>query len=115
MYEKECTSSVDEFIKENGFKKRGLSTEEARKNIDKYGKNELKQKKPKQWYNYFFESLFSTFNLILLGIVLVLFYTDVILTTPPNYANIIVILILITASTLLEFFGLIKLQKSLKI
>ena len=112
MYEKECTRSVDEFIKENGFKKRGLSTEEARKNIDKYGKNELKQKKPKQWYNYFFESLFSTFNLILLGIVLVLFYTDVILTTPPNYANIIVILILITASTLLEFFEVYRSNKA---
>ena len=112
MYEKECTSSVDEFIKENGFKKRGLSTEEARKNIDKYGKNEIKQKKPKQWYNYFFESLFSTFNLILLGIVLVLFYTDVILTTPPNYANIIVILILITASTLLEFFEVYRSNKA---
>ena len=112
MYEKECTSSVDEFIKENGFKKRGLSTEEARKNIDKYGKNELKQKKPKQWYNYFFESLFSTFNLILLGIVLVLFYTDVILTTPPNYANIVVILILITASTLLEFFEVYRSNKA---
>lgn len=112
MYEKECTSSVDEFIKENGFKKRGLSTEEARKNIDKYGKNELKQKKPKQWYNYFFESLFSTFNLILLGIVLVLFYTDVILTTPSNYANIIVILILITASTLLEFFEVYRSNKA---
>ena len=112
MYEKECTSSVDEFIKENGFKKRGLSTEEARKNIDKYGKNELRQKKPKQWYNYFFESLFSTFNLILLGIVLVLFYTDVILTTPPNYANIIVILILITASTLLEFFEVYRSNKA---
>lgn len=112
MYEKECTSSVDEFIKENGFKKRGLSTEEARKNIDKYGKNELKQKKPKRWYNYFFESLFSTFNLILLGIVLVLFYTDVILTTPPNYANIIVILILITASTLLEFFEVYRSNKA---
>ena len=112
MYEKECISSVDEFIKENGFKKRGLSTEEARKNIDKYGKNELKQKKPKQWYNYFFESLFSTFNLILLGIVLVLFYTDVILTTPPNYANIIVILILITASTLLEFFEVYRSNKA---
>ena len=112
MYEKECTSSVDEFIKENGFKKRGLSTEEARKNIDKYGKNELKQKKPKQWYNYFFVSIFSTFNLILLGIVLVLFYTDVILTTPPNYANIVVILILITASTLLEFFEVYRSNKA---
>ena len=112
MYEKECTSSVEEFIKENGFKKRGLSTEEARKNISKFGKNELRQKKPKQWYNYFFESLFSTFNLILLGIVLVLFYTDVILSTPPNYANIIVILILITASTLLEFFEVYRSNKA---
>ena len=95
MYEKECTSSVEEFLKENNFKKRGLSTEEARNNLAKFGKNEMKQKRPKQWYHYLLESLFSTFNLILLGIVLVLFYTDVILSDPPNYANIIVILILI--------------------
>ena len=47
MYEKECTSSVEEFIKENNFKKRGLTTEEAKKNIAKYGKNETRQKKPK--------------------------------------------------------------------
>ena len=112
MYEKECTSSVEEFIKENNFKKRGLTTEEAKKNIAKYGKNEMRQKKPKKWYNYFFESLFSTFNLILLGIVLVLFYTDVMLTTPPNYANIVVILILITASTLLEFFEVYRSNKA---
>ena len=112
MYEKECTSSVEEFIKENSFKKRGLTTEEAKKNIAKYGKNEMRQKKPKKWYNYFFESLFSTFNLILLGIVLVLFYTDVMLTTPPNYANIIVILILIIASTLLEFFEVYRSNKA---
>ena len=112
MYEKECTSSVEEFLKENDFKKRGLTTDEAKKRIAKYGKNEMKQKKPKQWYNYLFESLFSTFNLILLGIVLVLFYTDVMLTTPPNYANIIVILILITASTLLEFFEVYRSNKA---
>ena len=112
MYEKECTSSVDEFIKENNFKKRGLTTEEARKNISKYGKNEMRQKKPKQWYHYLLESLFSTFNLILFGIVLVLFYTDVMLTTPPNYANIIVILILISTSTLLEFFEVYRSNKA---
>ncbi len=112
MYEKECTSSVDEFIKENNFKKRGLTSAEARNNISKYGKNEMKQKKPKQWYNYLLESLFSTFNLILLGIVLVLIYTDVILSSPPNYANIIVILILIAASTLLEFFEVYRSNKA---
>lgn len=112
MYEKECTSSVEEFIKENNYKKRGLTTEEAKNNLAKYGKNEMRQKKPKRWYHYFLESLFSTFNLILLGIVLVLFYTDVILSEPPNYANIIVILILITASTLLEFIEVFRSNKA---
>ena len=112
MYEKECISSVEEFVKENNFKKRGLTTAEARNNLLKYGKNMMKQKKPKQWYNYLLESLFSTFNLILLGIVVVLFYTDVILSEPPSYANIIVILILILASTMLEFFEVYRSNKA---
>lgn len=38
------------------------------------------------------------------GIVLILFYTDVYLAEVPSYANIIVIAILVAASTLLEFF-----------
>ncbi len=112
MYEKECTSNVDEFLKENNFKKRGLTSSEAVSNLNKYGKNLMKQKKPKKWYNYFFESLFSTFNLILLGIALVLFYTDVILTDPPSYANISVILILILVSTFLEFFEVYRSNKA---
>ena len=40
----------------------------------------------------------------MLGIVAILFYTDVYLPQIPSYANIIVIAILVTASTLLEFF-----------
>ena len=112
MYEKECISSVEKFVKENNFKKRGLTTSEARNNLAKYGKNMMKQKKPKQWYNYLLESLFSTFNLILLGIVVVLFYTDVILSEPPSYANIVVILILIFASTMLEFFEVYRSNKA---
>ena len=34
--------------------------------INKYGPNEIKQTKPKKWYNYLLESLFSPFNSILL-------------------------------------------------
>ena len=48
--------------------------------------------------------MFSPFNCILLAIVLILFYTDVYLAETPSYANIVVIVILVTASTLLEFF-----------
>lgn len=76
----------------------------ANEKLHKYGYNEITQNKPKKWYNYLLESLFSPFNCILLGIVAILFYTDVYLPEKPSYANIIVIVILVAASTLLEFF-----------
>ena len=104
LYGNECLLSKDEFIKNFHIKENGLSTQDVNYLTQKYGLNEIKQAKPKKWYHYFLESLFSPFNSILLGIILVLFYTDVILPETPSYANIIVIAILIIASTLLDFF-----------
>ena len=104
IYGKECRLSKEEFIKNYKIQEKGLSSKQAQTNINNYGYNEISQNKPKRWYNYLLESLFSPFNSILLGIVLILLYTDVYLAETPSYANIIVILILVTASTLLEFF-----------
>ncbi len=104
LYGKECTLPKDEFIKTFNVSLKGLSPKKASENLQKYGLNEMTQAKPKKWYNYFLESLLSPFNCILLGIVLILFYTDVYLAETPSYANIIVIAVLVTASTLLDFF-----------
>ena len=104
MYGEECTLPRDEFIKNYKVNPNGLSDTQATKRIEKLGLNEIKQAKPKRWYNYFLDSLFSPFNCILLGIVAILCYTDVYLPETPSYANIIVIAILVTASTLLDFF-----------
>ena len=104
MYGEECTLPRDEFIKNYKVNPSGLSDPQATKRIEKLGLNEIKQAKPKRWYNYFLDSLFSPFNCILLGIVAILCYTDVYLPETPSYANIIVIAILVTASTLLDFF-----------
>ena len=104
MYGEECTLPRDEFIKNYKVNPNGLSDPQATKRIEKLGLNEIKQAKPKRWYNYFLDSLFSPFNCILLGIVAILCYTDVYLPETPSYANIIVIAILVTASTLLDFF-----------
>ena len=104
LYGKESTLSKEDFIKEYNVDINGLSSIEAEERLQKYGPNEIKSTKPKRWYNYFLGSLFSPFNSILLGIVAILFYTDVYLGDPPSYANIIVIFILVAASTLLEFF-----------
>lgn len=104
LYGEDCLLSKDEFIKKHNLNLNGLSSSKALENNRKYGLNEIKQSKSKNWYNYFFDSLFSPFNIILLGIVLLLCYTDIYLPETPSYANIIVILILITASTFLDFF-----------
>ena len=104
IYGEECTLSKDEFISKFSINENGLSSAEALGRLQKNGPNEIRSAKPKRWYNYFFGSLFSPFNCILLGIVAILFYTDVYLPQTPSYANIIVIAILVTASTLLEFF-----------
>ena len=104
LYGKECTLSKDEFMKTYKIKETGLTKKEVTTNLANYGYNEVKQNKPKRWYNYLWESLITPFNCILLGIVAILIYTDVYLASTPNYANIVVIAILVIASTLLDFF-----------
>ena len=104
LYGQECLLPKDDFIKQYKIKENGLSQSEADYKIKQLGANIIKQAKPKKWYHYFLESLFTPFNLILLGITLLLCYTDIFLPETPSYANIIVIAILVIASTLLDFF-----------
>ena len=113
MYGKAATLKVEELMKEKKINlDKGLSTKQVNQRIEQYGYNIVSKGKEKKWYNYFFGSLFSKFNLILLGIVVVLFYTDVILPQKPSYANIIVILVLVITSTLLEFVQEFKSNKA---
>ena len=104
LYGKECTLSKEDFFKEYNVNINGLSYEQIHNSKNKHGNNEISKSKPKKWYNYFFQSLFSPFNSILLGIIVVLLYTDVLIPETPSYANIIVILVLVLASTALEFY-----------
>lgn len=104
LYGKECILPKEDFIQTYHIEESGLSSVQADERLHKYGPNEIRQAKQKKWYHYFLESLLSPFNCILLGIVAILFYTDVYLPETPSYANIIVIAILVSASTLLEFF-----------
>lgn len=104
LYGTQCTLKKEEFIKKYNVNQSGLTNAEAQRRIDKLGLNEITGSKSKKWYHYFLSSLFSPFNCILLGIVAILTYTDIYLPETPSYANIIVIAILVTASTLLDFF-----------
>ena len=104
MYGEDSTTQRDEFLKKHNLNEKGLTSKQAEINIKKLGLNETKKAKPKKWYNYLLQSLLTPFNCILIGISIILIYTDIYLAIEPSYANIIVIAILVTASTLLEFF-----------
>lgn len=111
-YGKVCRDSVEDFLKENNILQDGLTETEVKKRQLKYGKNQMKQAKPKRWYHYLWQSFSSPFNLILLGIVLVLAYIDIVLPETPSYANLAVVVALIIISTFLEFFEVFKSNKA---
>jgi Mg2+-importing ATPase len=104
MYGEDSTTQRAEFLKKHNLNEKGLTSKQAEINIKKFGLNETKKAKPKKWYNYLLQSLLTPFNCILIGISIILIYTDIYLAIEPSYANIIVIAILVTASTLLDFF-----------
>ena len=104
MYGEDSTTQRDEFLKKHNLNEKGLTSKQAEINIKKFGLNETKKAKPNKWYNYLLQSLLTPFNCILIGISIILIYTDIYLAIEPSYANIIVIAILVTASTLLDFF-----------
>lgn len=104
MYGEDSTTKRNEFLKKHNLNEKGLTSKQAEINIKKFGLNETKKAKPKKWYNYLLQSLLTPFNCILIGISIILIYTDIYLAIEPSYANIIVIAILVTASTLLDFF-----------
>lgn len=103
FYGEDCTINAKEFKTKYNVSENGLSSSKAQENLKNFGLNQVKHSKPKRWYNYFFSSLFSPFNSILLGISFILVYTDIILPAHPSPANIIVIAVLILVSTFLEF------------
>ena len=104
MYGEDSTTQRDEFLKKHNLNEKGLTSKQAEINIKKFGLNETKKAKPKKWYNYLLQGVITPFNCILIGISIILIYTDIYLAIEPSYANIIVIAILVTASTLLDFF-----------
>ena len=80
MYGEDSTTQRDEFLKKHNLNEKGLTSKQAEINIKKFGLNETKKAKPKKWYNYLLQSLLTPFNCILIGISIILIYTDIYLS-----------------------------------
>lgn len=84
----------------------GISPEEAKKRISKYGLNEVDYDSAPSWYVQLFKAFANPFVLILLAIVVISYFIDVWYATPgeEDWKTVIVVSVMIVISSLLSFF-----------
>lgn len=82
----------------------GITTEVAKKRLKEFGINEILYQKPKPWYIQFFRAFISPFNLVILSLATVDFFTDIIIAKGNNWETIIILGIMVALGGTLKFF-----------
>lgn len=91
----------------------GLTSEEAKKRIKKYGVNSIVDKTKQTWWKHLLSSFMNPFNYVLLVIAIVSFFTDVIFQHPKekSWSTVIIISAIIILSVLVRFIQEYKSSK----
>lgn len=81
----------------------GLSAEEAEERLDEYGENTITISNRNTTWHMLRESVVNPFNMILLLVAAVTYFTDVVMSIEPDYVTVIIILSLVVLSSLVAF------------
>ncbi|MGL4106979.1 magnesium-translocating P-type ATPase [Clostridium sp. LP20] len=97
--------NIEELYKEFLTNIEGISNNEAKERIEKYGYNEVVHEKAKPWYVKLIMSFINPFNLVLITLAIVSTFTDVILASKEDrsFMTVAIILIMVTISAVLQF------------
>ncbi len=101
--------SPQEVFDHFGINNDGLSGEQIEKGTELYGPNIIKSGKQDSVFTRLKEAVINPFNIVLLAVVVVSYFTDVILAAVPSFATIIMLVIIVTISSATSF---IQSQKS---
>ncbi|WP_270334439.1 magnesium-translocating P-type ATPase [Ligilactobacillus acidipiscis] len=89
----------------------GLTDKDAQKGSEKYGPNRITTGETDTVLHRLLEALFAPFNLILLVIATITYFTDVVVSAKADYLTVIIILVLVFLSSSVSF---VQQQKSSK-
>ncbi|MBQ1878476.1 MAG: magnesium-translocating P-type ATPase, partial [Erysipelotrichaceae bacterium] len=95
--------SREELFKRFDIDNGGLSNEQVAANTEKYGKNIINQGNENTLIIRLKESIINPFNVVLLAVAGVTYFTDVILTDSPSYATFAMLLIIVAISSAVSF------------
>lgn len=106
---------AEEYLKSNAFLKDqdlfnsmstselGLTSEETKRRQDEYGKNIITAGSNNTVLHRMREAVINPFNIILIIIAVITYFTDVVLSLKPDYLTLVIILSLVFISSLVAF------------
>ncbi|MGY3776927.1 magnesium-translocating P-type ATPase [Helcococcus sueciensis] len=95
--------SIENIFDKLNTSNQGLSNEEVERRQEKYGKNSIEVEDKYTDFKLFLESLINPFNLILIVVAVVTYFTDVILSPDKDYITVSIIILMVAISTAISF------------
>ena len=92
-----------------GINNDGLNGEQIEAGREKYGPNVISTGNQNSVFTRLRDAIINPFNLVLLAVVVVSYFTDVVLADTPSYATIVMLVVIVAISSLTSF---IQAQKS---
>ncbi|RVU70362.1 MULTISPECIES: magnesium-translocating P-type ATPase [Lactobacillus] len=86
----------------------GLSTRQANINREEYGANEVNTKKNDSKWHFFIEAFLTPFTIVLFGLAVILFVTDVIPSSQANISTAIIVLAMVIIAGIIKFVQNLK-------
>ncbi|MEI7668552.1 MAG: magnesium-translocating P-type ATPase [Pseudomonadota bacterium] len=98
-------NNIDDALKSLETSQNGLNYEEVLERREKYGLNEVAHERPDAWYRLLADSFINPFIGVLAALILVSFFTDVIIASKEerSFKTIIVLFTMISVSAILRF------------
>lgn len=100
---------VNEVYDHFGISNDGLNGEQIEERLEKYGKNVINIGNQNSIFSRIREALINPFNVVLLAVVIVSYFTDVVIAETPSYATIVMLIIIVLISSITSF---VQSQKS---
>lgn len=100
---KYSSMDINELLKSLKSSPEGIKENEARKRLERYGRNEVSHEKPLKWYAHLLRSFINPFIGILVAIGLISLVTDVIMASEPEFKVVIVVTTMVLISGILRF------------
>ena len=99
----DCKENIENIFKKYETSIEGVSVVDVDDKIEKYGKNIIDYKENNNFFTRLKDSIINPFNIVLLIVAVITFFTDVVISDNKDYSTFILIISTVLISTIISF------------